>query len=72
MAQNLLVAGILLRRLPGKIVRNAGKGVKDYVDRFETAVVGVRKRRIIGRVDVAVILHRDRITKQDCVVCWYF
>src|ERR1039457_2078067 len=63
LAYNLLIARILLRCLPGEMVRDADKGVKDYVDGFEVTAVRVRKGRIIGRVDVAVVLHADRITK---------
>jgi hypothetical protein len=65
MAQNLLVAGIFFGRLPGEVVRDADKGVKDDEDGFEVGAVSVRKGRIIGRVDVAVVLHADRIAKTE-------
>ena len=63
LAENLFIAVIMLGCLPGERLRDADKGVEDDEDGFVTATVGVCKRRIIGRVDVAVILHRDRITK---------
>jgi hypothetical protein len=53
----------LLRGLPGEIVRNADKRVKDDEDGFVETAVRVCKGRIIGRVDEAVVLHGDRITK---------
>lgn len=65
LAQNLLVAGILIGRLPGEVFRDADKGMKDDEDGFVTATVGVREGRIIGRIGIARVLHTDRITKAE-------
>ena len=68
-AHDLLIAGILFRRLPGKPARNADKRMEDHERGLETAAIGFEKRRVIGRVNQAFKLHPARITKRDRIEC---